>query len=285
MGTEVVAAALGGEEAPDLVVGREHGGGGPELGAHVGDHVAVHGRERLHPGAVVLDDPVDAALHPVPPEHLEDDVLGADPVGQGTGQANAPDLGHGHVERLAGHGQRHVETPGADGEHAERTAGAGVAVGAEQRLARHAESLHVNRVADAVAGLGVPQAELPGRAAQELVVVGVAAVGLEQVVVDVLGRQLGADPIQTHGLELEHHHGAGGVLGQGLVDPQSDLGPRLHHPLDEVGIDQLVGNRVWHRFLCTRSRPDLATSGRSRSVVGLGHPHRQPRGDPWHLSP
>ena len=48
---EVVLALLGAQERPDLVVGREHRGGGAEFGAHVGDHVPVHrGQRRPGPG-------------------------------------------------------------------------------------------------------------------------------------------------------------------------------------------------------------------------------------------
>ena len=67
-------------------------------------------------------------------------------------------------------------------------------------LPGYAEALHVHRVADAVAGLGVPEAEALAGRAQEQVVVGVAEVGLQQVVVDVLqptarcGRGRGPSP-------------------------------------------------------------------------------------------
>ncbi|MBB3183388.1 hypothetical protein FHR95_000929 [Halomonas fontilapidosi] len=39
----VVAAFLLLQEAPDFAIGGKYLGRGPHLGAHVGDHVAIHG--------------------------------------------------------------------------------------------------------------------------------------------------------------------------------------------------------------------------------------------------
>ena len=161
----VAGAVLGREEPPHLVVGREHRRGRAELCAHVRDHVAVHRREALEARARVLDDAAEPTGDVVAAEHLEDDVLGAHPVGQLPHQADTPDLRHHEVERLARHRHRDLEPARADREHAERAGRAGVAVGAEQRLAGDAEALHVDRVADAVARLAVPEAEAPARAA------------------------------------------------------------------------------------------------------------------------
>ena len=103
---------------------------------------------------------------------------------------------------------------------------------------------------DAIAGLGEPEPEALAGRAQEVVVLGVLAVGLEQVVVDVLHRNLGARPVQAHRLELQHHHRAGGVLGEGLVDVQPDLlarGPLAGH---QVGLDQLLRNVLCLSVVC-----------------------------------
>jgi hypothetical protein len=103
-------------------------------------------------------------------------------------------------------------------------------VRASQRLAGYAEALHVGGVGDAVAGLGKPYPEpLAGRA-EEFVVGGVLVVGLQQVVVDVLHRYFGARPVEAKGLQLEHHHRSGGVLGERLVDVQGDLVTGRHVP-------------------------------------------------------
>ena len=66
-------------------------------------------------------------------------------------------------------------------------------------------------------------------------------VGLEQVVVDVLGAEFGVDTFQPKGFKLLHHQGAGRVLGQRLIYPQRNLLAGTHHPIDEVRSDQLGG--------------------------------------------
>ena len=83
---EVAAATLLAQERSNLLVRREDAGGRAEFGAHVRDHVPVHGREGIEPGTVVLDDPAHAALDAVPAQHLQDDVLGAHPRRQRPGQ-------------------------------------------------------------------------------------------------------------------------------------------------------------------------------------------------------
>ena len=71
-------------------------------------------------------------------------------------------------------------------------------------------------------GLEYQRPNLAGRV-QVGVVLGVLLVGLEQVVVDVLHRELRVGALQAQGLELLHHQRAGGVLGKRLVDPQRHL--------------------------------------------------------------
>ena len=115
-----------------------------------------------------------------------------------------------------------------------------MAVGAGQRLCGHAEALHVNGVTDAVARLGVPDAESAAGAVEKQVVVGVAFVGLQQVVVDVLRAELGANAVEPH------HQGAGGVLGQGLVDAQTDLLAWLEVACGEVRFDELLRHVLRH---------------------------------------
>ena len=94
-----------------------------------------------------------------------------------------------------------------------------VAVGAEEGLAR------ARRNAPCAPGAKrrCPAWErwtpkLQGGAGQEVVVIGVLVIGLQQVVVDILGGQLHLDPRQSEGHELQHRHRAGGVLQQGMVD-------------------------------------------------------------------
>ncbi len=90
-------------------------------------------------------------------------------------------------------------------------------------------------VADAVAAAGEPQAVLGGDALEVAMVVHVAEVGLEGVVVDVGHGKLCADPWNADGLELQVGHGAGGVLGEGLVDADGNV----RSPLDGLSGDKL----------------------------------------------
>src|SRR5690606_24731604 len=164
-------------------------------------------------------------------------------------QAHAPDLRHPQVDRLTGDRLRDLDAAEADGQHAQRAGRRRVAVGADHRLTGYAETLHVRRMRDAVARLGVPDAEPSAGRAQEVVVVRVLVVGLQQVVVDVLDGALGPSAVELQRLQLQHHHGAGGVLGQRLVDPQRDLLPRRHLAVHEVGLDQLLRDVAWHGYL------------------------------------
>lgn len=95
---------------------------------------------------------------------------------------------------------------------------------------------------------------------REQMVVGVAPIDLEQVVVDILGRELRAHPRGAERREIEHHQRSCRVLGKGLVYADSDLLPRLHLPGHEIGLDELgrrgcpsaghgrISPRSWHRL-------------------------------------
>ena len=115
------------------------------------------------------------------------------------------------------HGERHVQPPRADGQHAEPCGRRGVRVGSQKGGPRHAEALQVHLVRDPVARLGEMDPESLRRAGQKGVVVGVLVVGLQQVVVHVLSRQVDLDPVDAGGHELQHRHGAGGVLQECLI--------------------------------------------------------------------
>jgi len=179
-------------------------------------------------------------------KELEDHVLRAHPRRELADQPDTPDLGHREIEGLTRDRERDLEAAGADGEHAEGAGGAGVAVGPDHRPARRAEALHVHRVADAVAGLAEPEPEALARALEKEVVVGVAEVGLEHVVIDVLRRQLCVRVVEVHRLELEHDHRARRILGQRLVDPDPDLGAGRHVALHEMGTDELLRDVLGH---------------------------------------
>jgi hypothetical protein len=66
------------------------------------------------------------------------------------------------------------------------------------------------------------------------VVIGVFEVGLDQVVVDVLGREFRLDAGQAQGFKGEHNHGAGGVLGEGLVNADANFAAGDHLAFQQV---------------------------------------------------
>ena len=93
----VALATFSTEEGEGRLVGREDARRGAELSAHVGDDVTVHRREAGEARTVIFDDPTKAAFNAVTTQHLEDDVLRADPVRERPGQPNAPNLRHAQV--------------------------------------------------------------------------------------------------------------------------------------------------------------------------------------------
>jgi hypothetical protein len=167
-------------------------------------------------------------------------------------------LGGGQVEVAAAHGHGHVQAAGADGDLADAAARGGVAVAAQERGAGHAEPLQVDLVADAVAGPGEDQAEPLGRGLEVAMVVGVLEAHLHGVVVHVGHGEVRADPVQAHGLELEVGHGAGGVLGEGLVDPDPDLPALFVGSCAEVAFEDLFDEILGHEG----------------SPGGVGHPRQ-----------
>ena len=139
-----------------------------------------------------------------------------------------------------------------------------------ERLARLAEALHVDRMADAVARTAVPQPEAPAGAAQEQMVVGILVVGLQEVVVDVLRRQLGLDPLDPHRLQFQHHQRAQHILQKGLIDLQCDFSTGPHVAVEKVGLDQLLRDIEGHRFAL--SLPFVNRSGAPRFRPWRGSP-------------
>ncbi len=82
---EIFSPTLTVEEGFNFVVRRKDGRGGPQFRSHVRDHVAVHDRQGVQPGTVILDNPAHRSIDVVAAKHLENDVLGAAPIGKLTG--------------------------------------------------------------------------------------------------------------------------------------------------------------------------------------------------------
>ena len=147
----VLLAVLRLQESARHFIGGEDGGCRAEFRAHVRDGSTFRHRQRGDAFAGILHDLAHASLHGEDLEHLQDDVLCRNPGGEAACQVDAQHLRHGNVIRTAAHGHSHVKPAGAHRQHADAAARGGVAVGADERLARNAEALQVHLVADAVA--------------------------------------------------------------------------------------------------------------------------------------
>ncbi|MCO4253106.1 hypothetical protein NG698_18635 [Pseudarthrobacter sp. MDT3-9] len=66
-------------------------------------------------------------------------------------------------------------------------------------------------------GLREPQTEAAGGGGEKIMVLRVPAVGLQNVVVDVLHGQFGVCAAESQRLELKHDMGSGRVLGAGKL--------------------------------------------------------------------
>jgi hypothetical protein len=66
------------------------------------------------------------------------------------------------------------------------------------------------------------------------------------LVVAVLRSEFGLDLVETECLELEPHQRPGGVLCEHLVDLDTDLLAGLEVPLDEVVVENLLGECLSH---------------------------------------
>src|SRR3954449_5380018 len=241
-----------GEPLARLLVGREDGGGRAQLGDHVRDRAPLGHRQRRRPGAGELEYLALAAANGQLSQQLEDDVLGLHPrARQLTVEVDLDDLWAGDLEGVAAHHHRDIQAAGADRDHPERAAGRRVRVSADEHVARAAEALEVDVVADAVAGAREVQPVLARERAQEAMVVGVLEVQRDDVVVDVLHRAVDLHARLAELLELHQRHRAGGVLQQRLIDAQRDRRAGRELPLGEMLAQDPAGQILRHGCLPT----------------------------------
>ena len=249
----VFLSSLGCQEFPGLLVGGENGGGCPQLCTHVGDGSPLRNGKGHGTGAAPLHNDAHAALYGQNPQQLQAHILGADPGPEGTGQVYLVKLGHGDIVGTAAHGHCHIHAAGAKGQHAQAAAGGGVAVGADEGLARLAEPLQVHLMADTIAGTGEPDAVLGCHRLQIPVVVRIFKAALQGVVVHIGHAQLSFYLGNPHGFKFQIGHGAGGILGQGLVNPQGNLLTGFHNAVYQVGLDDFLCNGHCHITLTSQS--------------------------------
>ncbi len=219
----VAFAALGGEEAARSIIAREDARRHAELRAHIGYRRARGDVERGDGLSRVFKNPADVALGAEAFEHFEDDVLCAYARPHLANEAYGADARARDVERSAGHRHCNVDAACADRYLADAAARRRVGIRAQQRRAGLAETLEVQLVADAVAGLGIDYAVALGDGCEEIVVVGVFEADLHGIVVDIADGEVVLYVVDSHRLELQIRHRAGGVLRQGLVDLDCEL--------------------------------------------------------------
>ena len=257
--------ALGGLQVHrGSVVVREHRARGADLGAHVADRRLARRRDRLAPGAEVLDDRAGPALHGEDSGDLEDDVLWRRPSRQPAREVHADDLRHLRVERPARHDVDGIGAAHADRDHAEAAGVGRVAVGTEHHPARERVLLEHDLVDDPRARVPEADAVLRRDGAQELVHLGV---GVDRVLQVDLGADPGLDEVvavhrrrhrharEPRGHELQQRHLRGRVLHRDAVGPVVGV---VGAPLEPDGV-RVLGVREQH-LLGVRERPPQAVT-------------------------
>ena len=238
---KVRLAALRLQEAARHLVRGEHGRRRAQLRAHVGNGRTFGDGQRLNARPRVLHHLAHAALDGEAAQQFQNHVLGGHASAEPPREAHAYHAGAAEIIRAAAHGHRHVQPARADGDHAQRAAGGGVAVAAKQRFARLADAFQLHLMADAVARLAQIDAVLAGDACDIAVVVRVFKAGLEGVVINVGHAAFGFDAFYIHGLKLQIGHGPGGILRERLVDADSDFAARLELARYQMGGKNLLG--------------------------------------------
>jgi hypothetical protein len=256
-------AILALEPLLSALVGSEHAGGTAEVGDHVRDRGALRDAQVLRSRARELEHLVLAAAGGQAAQQLEDDVLGLDPGPvEPAAQVDFDHLGAGDLVRVPAEHDRDVESAGAVRDHAHAARLRRVRIGAEHRLPRLAEALHVDVVTDPVPGPREVQAVLARQRLQHAVIVGVLVVELDDVVIDVLDRTVDLDARLAQLLELHQGHGSRGVLKQRLVHAERDRTAWFELAVGQVRSEDLVGETLGHcNFRRTPSRRSANSGG------------------------
>ncbi len=79
-------------------------------------------------------------------------------------------------------------------------------------------------------------------------IVRVPRVRLDDVAIDVADRNLRFGPGDTHGFQFQVRRGSRGVLGRRLVDGQADFRPFPELAFDQVLVQDLFGDCVFHKL-------------------------------------
>ena len=211
-----------------------------KLRAHVRDRRPLRHRQGFNALADVFHHLADAALHTQPPQHLQDNILRRHPIRQPAGQPDADHFRIGQVVGSSAHSHRHVQTAGPDGQHADAAAGRRMAVTAQQCQPGNAEPLQLHLVADTITRLRTENPVLLRHALDILVIIRVLKSRLQGIVINIGHALHCPHPPDAHRLKLQIGHRAGGILRQGLVNPDGDLFPGLRGPADQVRVQDFL---------------------------------------------
>ncbi len=240
-GSVVLLTTLSLKEAESCFVRGEDRGGCAKLCALVCDGCTLGNGEACNADAAVLHYLANAALNGQNTQNLKDNVLCGNPVVELACEVDFYNLGHGYVVSAAAHCNSYVKSACTHCKHADTAACGGMAVRADEGLARLAEALKVYLMADTVAGAGEPDTVLLCDRADEAVVVSVLKAALECVVVDVSDGALCLYAVNAHSLKLKISHGACSVLSKGLVDFKTDFLSLYHLAVNNMRFDDFFG--------------------------------------------
>ena len=128
-----------------------------------------------------------------------------------------------------------------------------MAVAAQQRPARPADSLQLHLMADAVAGLAEIDAVLFRHGGNVLMIVRVFKAGLQGIMVDIGHAALRFHPVNAHGFQLQIGHRPRGILRQRLIDPDRNFLARHQLALEQVTFQNFLCQI--HRNISSKSNP------------------------------
>jgi hypothetical protein len=110
-----------------------------------------------------------------------------------------------------------------------------MAVRSQEGLARDTETLHMHLMGYPVARTAEDDSVACGGGLEKPVIIGVFVIGLEKVVVHILYRELCLNTVYSQGLEFQQSHGPRGILKQGVINPDPNLGAREKPAFDQMG--------------------------------------------------
>ena len=240
--------ALSLQKRPGGFIRGEDRGGSAQLRTHIGNGSALGNGQGLNTFAAPLNNCAHTALYGQNTQQLQAYILSGYIRIQSACQLYLKHFGHRNIIRAAAHSDRHVQTACSESQHTDTAAGGGMAVRADEGLAGLAETFQMHLMADTVTGTGEVNAVLGGYGLQIPMVVGIFKAGLQGIMVYIGNAQLRLYPVNAHSFQLQIRHRAGGILGQGLINPQGNLTAGGHISVHQVGGNDFLRNRLSHFY-------------------------------------